>query len=339
MIYHKQSRFREGSLVVSHKRLNVYQVQSNLFVLDIRLPMSKDLFFQPRRWVKKGFASRIFQAAVNRGLEELDYKGNGYLLSQNVFASALFPKIQAKKRLFDAWDNFLRFPGFSQERAWLESCYRDYGRTADHWTTNSQDNIDWFSSYRPQDNIHLLRNGVDTRRFVEARGETPLSEMPKPVIGFGGKISHMFDPDLFNALSDAYPAYSFVLLGQKLDKGVFERIHLRPNVFYLGDIHYDQYPNYVRSFDVGIVPYVLGEREHGADSIKAYEYLAAGLPVIGTAGNGLPALEPYLHLAKNTREFIDLLGRYPDLPSKAVFYPETFSWQSRVKELKDVFQQ
>ena len=67
---------------------------------------------------------------------------------------------------------------------------------------------------------------------------------------------------------------SFVLIGQILDRDTFNKLNKKIN--YLGDKHYNDYPMYVKSFDVCFIPYVVGEKEHGGDSIKVYEFLAAG---------------------------------------------------------------
>jgi teichuronic acid biosynthesis glycosyltransferase TuaH len=38
--------------------------------------------------------------------------------------------------------------------------------------------------------------------------------------------------------------------------------------------------DYVRSFDLGLLPYRLTQETHHASPLKLYEYLAAGLPVV-----------------------------------------------------------
>jgi glycosyltransferase involved in cell wall biosynthesis len=59
--------------------------------------------------------------------------------------------------------------------------------------------------------------------------------------------------------------------------------------------------------DVGLIPFKRNPVTHHADPIKAYEYLAAGLPVVST---DLPALRRLAHvvrLAESTPAFLDAL--------------------------------
>src|SRR5207253_1162950 len=59
--------------------------------------------------------------------------------------------------------------------------------------------------------------------------------------------------------------------------------------------------------DVGLIPFMRNQMTHHADPIKAYEYLAAGLPLVAT---DLPALRRLTHvvrLADSTSAFLAAL--------------------------------
>src|SRR5690606_17593951 len=97
---------------------------------------------------------------------------------------------------------------------------------------------------------------------------------------------------------------SFVFVGQILDKDIFEKIKKYKNFYYLGDKHYNVYPDYVKNFDICIVPYVIKEeKKSGANTIKVYEYLATNKKVVGTNSNGLEDLEEHLYIVNNAQEF------------------------------------
>ena len=55
-----------------------------------------------------------------------------------------------------------------------------------------------------------------------------------------------------------------------------------PNVHRLGAVPSDEIPEYVSTFDVGIVPFVVDELTRAVSPLKMYEYLAAGVPVVAT---------------------------------------------------------
>ena len=131
-----------------------------------------------------------------------------------------------------------------------------------------------------------------------------MKNIPKPIVGFGGKITQLIDVDLLNETMILSPSMSFVFVGQKLDKQVFNRIKKLDNFYYLGDKHYDEYPNYVKNFDICIAPYVVEEdSKSGANSIKVYEYLSTNKKVVGTNSNGLEDLTNHLYIANNAKHF------------------------------------
>ena len=187
----------------------------------------------------------------------------------------------------------------------------------------------------------MVKNGVDLDLFAK-KYDVP-SDMAKikfPVIGFGGKITHLFDYTLYNNVVKSHPDKNFVIVGQILDKEVFRKIEKAPNVFYLGDKHYSQYPSYVKNFNVGIVPYVTGSLEHGADSIKVYEYIAAGLNVIGTSGAGMTDLQEYIHVAKNWKEFSEQIDNAlkPKLVA-VVTLPKFYTWKYKADSFIQLFKE
>jgi len=162
-----------------------------------------------------------------------------------------------------------------------------------------------------------------------------LKSIPKPVVGFGGKITHLIDVSLLNATMELTPNASFVFVGQILNKDVFKRIKKLPNFYYLGDKHYDEYPNYVKNFDICIIPYIVEERKKsGANTIKAYEYLASGKKVIGTYSNGLEELIDYIHIVNNPGEFSDEIND-PQNKKKNIDL-EFYSWEAKIRKFMNL---
>jgi glycosyltransferase involved in cell wall biosynthesis len=72
---------------------------------------------------------------------------------------------------------------------------------------------------------------------------------------------------------------SFVLVGKIMtDVATLRRA---PNVHLLGNRPHADLPRYCRAFDVGIIPYRLGDpRMQSVNPLKLREYLASGLPVV-----------------------------------------------------------
>ena len=83
-----------------------------------------------------------------------------------------------------------------------------------------------------------------------------------------------------------------MLIGQALDDlGPIAGI---PNIHLLGQKKHAELPAYCKGFDVGLIPYRLGERMKFVNPLKLREYLSAGVPVVSTA---VPEVMRYAHVA------------------------------------------
>lgn len=306
----KKKKRIKGDVVYKKGGFTLYKVQENTFVIDF---ISKNILKQiieKYKWYIKAYSKEEYLSFINKSLTILEVE-DYCLLSQNVFAYKLVTKLNPNIHIFDAWDNFTRFNVYKIIQDKVEEGYATYARHSNFWITNARENINFFSEKFDLQAIHLIANGVDLERFVhnkESLVPDDLANIKRPIVGFGGKITQLLDTELINQVVKTTPEVSFVFVGQLLDKDVFNKIEKNSNFHYLGDKHYDNYPKYVKNFDICIVPYVtLEEQKSGANSIKVYEYLATEKKVVGTFGNGLEDLSEYIYLAKDANEFSEQL--------------------------------
>ena len=181
----------------------------------------------------------------------------------------------------------------------------------------------------------VVPNGVDHERFQGPFSE-PMSfeQIPKPRVFFGGKITQLFDFALFNEVARRLDSVQFLLAGQILDRAVWRRIRKVRNVHYLGDVHYDEYPAYVAASDACILPYVRDRKSHGANSIKLYEYAAAGKRTISTDGNGALALSAFVTIANSADEFARAIVASLEAGGRTTGATEAgFSWDERARAI------
>ena len=103
-------------------------------------------------------------------------------------------------------------------------------------------------------------------------------------MGYVGKIGKRLDAQLISRVCKSFPNFRFVFAGSFVDVHDTYRSLLSglPNVELLGDVHYDQVPALMATFDLGWVPHEVGAGEVGGDVIKTYEYRATGLQVLTT---------------------------------------------------------
>ena len=107
------------------------------------------------------------------------------------------------------------------------------------------------------------------------------------------------------------------------------------NCYYLGDKPYDIYPEYVKNFDICIIPYVLEKYGHGADTIKAYEYISTNNKTVGTFSSGMEKLDEYMYICSDKESFSDCLNS--TLNEKKRFHERSFEWSYKLQEMLDIF--
>ena len=135
------------------------------------------------------------------------------------------------------------------------------------------------------DNVHCFPSSVDVGHFGRARQDRPepedLASIPHPRLGFFGVIDERFDADLLASLADLRPDWHFVMIGPvvKIDPALLPRT---ANIHWLGPKSYDDLPEYLAHWDVGLMPFALNESTRFISPTKTPEFLAAGLPVVST---------------------------------------------------------
>ncbi|MCA1632279.1 MAG: glycosyltransferase [Acidobacteria bacterium] len=107
-----------------------------------------------------------------------------------------------------------------------------------------------------------------------------MSALPRPIIGYVGGIHRFFDVEMLVAMARARPHWSWVLVGpMQTSPRELKRI---PNVYLAGPKAHEDLPDYIRGFDVGIVPYLSNSYTATVVPTKINEYLAMGKPVVST---------------------------------------------------------
>lgn len=333
MFYKRQSWKSAGAVVSEDGSVRITSPGDKLYLIDYLDRSIIGPLTRRKMWFLKAYGSEPFVQAVRHCLKKIgvvDYS----LVSFNLFAVDLFLSLDVNRKAFDGWDNFLRFPEHGSHKAELQRAYRQYFASADLCSTNSQSNRSFYEENLGADDCLVIGNGVDKDRFAkEYNTPADLRDIPRPIIGVGAKVTHLLDTDLLNHIVGDYPDFSFVLIGQMLNKAVFERIKKAANFYYLGDKHYDQYPAYVSSFDVCLIPYVVGQGEHGGDSIKFYEYLAANKQVVATAIEGITTDYGNTFIAQSYNQFSDMVGRAVNADVSPISLPDHVTWSYKARTL------
>ena len=148
----------------------------------------------------------------------------------------------------------------------------------------------------------LLRNGCDFR-FWDKSNAADYRRPPndKRVVFYQGAINSRVDISLLDALTDFLPDWEFWFCGD-VKCVEFEKIVAnKPNVKVFGRIDLQGIADLARQSLVGIIPFRQTELIQVSLPLKAYEYIACGLPVISVPIDEL-ASRPDLFKIETTAE-------------------------------------
>jgi glycosyltransferase involved in cell wall biosynthesis len=134
--------------------------------------------------------------------------------------------------------------------------------------------------------VHCFPSSIDVAHFARARspngtGPSDQAGTPHPRLGFFGVIDERMDLGLLARMAELRPEWQFVMIGPvvKIDPAELPR---PGNIHWLGGKSYDELPDYLAGWDVGLMPFALNESTRFISPTKTPEFLAAGIPVVST---------------------------------------------------------
>ncbi|MFZ6035466.1 MAG: glycosyltransferase [Patescibacteria group bacterium] len=129
--------------------------------------------------------------------------------------------------------------------------------------------------------------GCDYRLFSprKAKIAPELADINQRMVAFMGVFDHRLDAELLAHAVKNNKNKKFILIGpiRKSAPKSLNKIITAENVLYLGEKRKKELPSYLKKCHLGIIPYDTKNRNvKYANPMKAYEYLACGLPVVST---------------------------------------------------------
>lgn len=168
------------------------------------------------------------------------------------------------------------------------------------------------AKFRDARRVALIRDGVDLAPFRTSGPPPALPTLARGerTIGFWGTMwDYNVDVPLLQALSRARPTWTWHLIGAyDLDpaRPSLAAALAAPNVYFHPSVPRAGLLHLARAFDACILPTPVTPFNLARDPLKVYEYLACYKPVVATALEQLAGM-PYVHLARDAGEFLDLL--------------------------------
>ena len=195
--------------------------------------------------------------------------------------------------------------------------------------------------------VVLAPNGVDYALFsdpsLNGKRPTAMADIPGPIVGYIGAINEKLDLNLMLYSARRHPEWSFVFVGPVMirrQETQLKALQQLANVYFLGQKPYESLPQYMRACDVCTIPYFRNEWTRNISSLKLYEYLANGAPIVATDFPAAHAFAEYIHIANEAPAFEAAIEQAlheasPALRQRLRSVAQQHTWEQRLEAMSE----
>ncbi len=193
-------------------------------------------------------------------------------------------------------------------------------------------------------NTYLSPHGVDVQHFrtaIEEETQIPedIESIQKPIAGFFGLIEEWIDLNLVNYIASNLKHISFVFIGRVAQDVSFLRKN--KNIHFLGPRPYELLPNYLKAFDVCLLPYKLNTQVLNSNPKKLREYLAGGKPVVSVRVREIENYKELVYIADSYEEFVRCINlalteNSLEKVKLRIKSMEKESWEAKVERISQI---
>ena len=157
-------------------------------------------------------------------------------------------------------------------------------------------------------NTHVIRNATnyynfDRKHYKSVGFLETIKRTKHPLIGYSGIANSRIDCNLLDFILEQRPDWQFIFVGPA--NSAFTKKYAQcENVHFLPAVEYHRLPDYIRYFDVAIVPFTVNEHTKGNDLLKFHDYLAMGKPIVSTPIGGAADLKNVIRISQKPSEFL-----------------------------------
>ncbi|HDK41335.1 MAG TPA: glycosyltransferase, partial [Nitrospirae bacterium] len=157
-------------------------------------------------------------------------------------------------------------------------------------------------------NIYRVPNGVhaDLLRGNGEPADEPrdLKQISRPRLVYIGNISTTIDLELLRLIDRIHPEWSVIMVGPVHGTEVKRALRAIDCVHLPGVRSFEESIAYLKCSDVAIIPYVVSPWAISADSLKIYNFIASGKPVVSTGIGGVENFQGIISIGRDREDFV-----------------------------------
>ncbi len=149
-----------------------------------------------------------------------------------------------------------------------------------------------------------IQNGCDAEYFLERlpkMSQAPSSAPPSAI--YQGGINSRLNYKLLSELARRMPDWDFHFCGKLTPSPGWSKLLNLANVKYHGNLAPDEFTKRICDATVGIIPFVGDQWIQESLPLKAFEYVACGLPVVSVPITALEKDKDFFTIARDAEEF------------------------------------
>jgi len=251
---------------------------------------------------------------VKRIVDQLCKKGNCQIITYITHPSMLeyFNIYKNATKIYNPYDKFSEYGMAGGINRRIETIENKFVPHFDFVLCPHQQMVGYFKNLNR--NTHLFPHGVDFEHYSRAtKKETVIPKdilyIRKPIIGYAGVVNERIDFCLLKYVLERRPDWSIVMIGpirlSNENKIIFDLLIKMANFYWLGYKRPDALPNYLKHFDVAIIPFKQKKWVKWiSNPLKLHIYTSAGLPSVTSNFDNIDEFYDKIYIASHKSEWI-----------------------------------
>jgi len=336
------------------RRLRAGQIR----LADIRRPRLEQLstnlwLYRPPLWAPRAerfplnvSARAIQMGLLRRAIQRLGFKSPILWLFQPDMG-VYVRQFGEKLIIYHIVDEYAGYTGISASwRPVIQQMEKELAHSAHLIVVTSPTLYD--SKSQLNEHIVLVPNAVDYDAFSavlaqEAAPPADMAAIEPPLAGYVGAVNDKLDLELLSRVAQRCDDWSFVLVGpvsisDEEGQRALQILRTLPNAHLLGRKQVQEVPLYINACDVCLLPYRVNEWTRNIDSLKLYEYLACGKPIVATDVPAAQRFSNVVQIAESEDDFVTSMQVALSEDNSALYdarrhIATQHTWQQRVGAL------